>query len=47
MDYWPDFFEKELQGQDPKNWYTEQMNDGIGLYYQLRGLWTRTHQGKS
>jgi uncharacterized protein (UPF0332 family) len=47
MDYRPDFFEKELRGQDPRNWYLEQMDDGVGLYYQLRGLWNRTHQGKS
>jgi uncharacterized protein (UPF0332 family) len=47
MDYRPDFFQKELQGKDPRNWYLEQMDDGIGLYYQLRAIWNSAHRETS
>ena len=44
MDYRPDFFSTV---KDPRNWYLEQMDDGIGLYYQLRSIWNSTHRGES
>lgn len=46
MDYRPDFFVKELRGKDPEIWFQDQMREGIGLYDQLREIWTRDQQEK-
>lgn len=37
MDYTPDFFEK-MGVTDPKIWYQERLQEGTGLYFQLRSI---------
>lgn len=45
MDYTPDFFER-LGVPDPKIWYEQRMQEGIGLYLQLRGIWDSSQEAE-
>jgi len=47
MDYRPNFFEEELRAKDPRIWYQERMQEGIGLYFQLRSVWESSHGVKA